>query len=67
MDTKVEKVKMAFFENFDLFLDIATVLPPNFNENVETTDTTTDFQEMHIIIKSFFFSITNKRSTFGLK
>ena len=56
MDRKTEKVKMAFFGNFDLFFGIYMILPRNFIENFASTDITTCFQKVHIdiFIKKIF-------------
>ena len=50
MDRRPEKVKMAFFVNFDLFFGISLVLPLNFNGIFATTDTTTYFKVIRIDI-----------------
>ena len=37
MDRKSEKLKFAFFVNYDLFFGISMVLPLNFNKNFTAT------------------------------
>ena len=48
MVRKAEKLKLAFFVNFDLFFGISVVLPLNFTSVLAATDTTLYFKILSI-------------------
>ena len=56
MDKKPEKVKMAFFVNFDLFFGISLILLLNFTHFFAATNISTYFKfiPIDIFMKTFF-------------
>ena len=56
MHSKLEKIKMEFFVNFDLFSGISLILPINITAVFAATDISTYFKNIpiDIFMKTFF-------------